>query len=60
MALRVKLSGEDKKMIDFIYTIIFLPNVDALATRDEMSEKKIDLKIYQTKLKQKLRKSIKC
>lgn len=63
MALRVKVSGQDKKIIDdFIINSYFSSKyvIDALATRDEMSEKKIDLKIYQTRLKQKLRKSIKC
>ena len=63
MALRVKLSGEDKKMIDdFIIYNYFSSKyvIEALSTRDEMSAKKIDLKIYQTRLKQKLRKSIKC
>ena len=63
MALRVKVSGQDKKMIDdFIINNYFSSKyvIEALATRDKMSTKKIDLKIYQTRLKQKLRKSIKC
>ena len=63
MALRVKVSGQDKKIVDdFIINSYFSSKyvIDSLATRDEMSEKKIDLKIYQTRLKQKLRKSIKC
>ena len=63
MALRVKVYGQDKKMIDdFIINNYFSSKyvIEALATRDEMSTKKIDLKIYQTRLKQKLRKSIKC
>ena len=42
MALRVKLSGEDKKMIDdFIIYNYFSSKyvIEALSTRDEMSEK---------------------
>ena len=63
MVLRVKVATQDKKLIDdFIINSYFSSKcvIDALATRDKMSSKKIDLKIYQTRLKQKLRKSIKC
>ena len=44
MALRVKVSGQDKKIIDdFIINSYFSSKyvIDALATRDEMSEKKL-------------------
>ena len=43
MALRVKVSGQDKKIVDdFIINSYFSSKyvIDALATRDEMSEKK--------------------
>ena len=53
---------DEKKEDDFIIKSYFSSKcvLDALATRDKMSSKKIDLKIYQTRLKQKLRNSIKC
>ena len=63
MVLRVKIAAQDKKLIDdFIINSYFSSKcvIDALATRDKMSSKEIDLKIYQTRLKQKLRNSIKC
>ena len=58
MGSRVKVVGKDKKLLDdFIIDSYFSSKcvIDALSRRDKLSSKEIDVKIYMSKLKHRLR-----
>ena len=58
MGSRVKVVGEDKKLLDdFIINSYFSSKcvIDALSRRDKLGCKEIDVKIYMSKLKHRLR-----
>ena len=58
MGSRIKIVGEDKKLLDdFILDNYFSSKcvIDALSRRDKLGCKEIDVKIYMSKLKHRLR-----